>query len=90
MILVPSNESKEKIKKIADIWSKNRDLSRSLNKNSDVYDEKYVEIKFSSDGALSLNKMIDISSIIIVVIGVFHENNKYYSQVFLDESLYRL
>ena len=90
MILVPSNESKEKIKKIADIWSKNRDLSRSLNKNSDVYDEKYVEIKFSSDGELSLNKMIDISSIIIVVIGVFHENNKHYSQVFLDESLYRL
>ena len=49
-----------------------------------------MEIKFSSDGELSLNKMIDISSIIIVVIGVFHENNKYYSQVFLDESLYRL
>ena len=90
MILVPSNESKEKIKKIADIWSKNRDLSRSLNKNSDVYDEKYVKIKFSSDDELSLNKMIDIPSIIIIVRAIFNENNKYYSQVFLDECLYKL
>ena len=27
---------------------------------------------------------------IIVVRGVFQENNKYYSQVFLDECLYKL
>ena len=65
-------------------------LSGSLNKNPDVYDEKYVKIKFSLDDELSLNKTIDIPSIIIVVRAVFNENNKYYSQVFLDECLYKL
>ena len=34
--------------------------------------------------------MIEISSMIIVVRAVFHENNKYYRQVFLEECLYKL
>ena len=51
-----------------------------MTKNSDYYDEKYMKIKFSSDDELPLNKMID--SIIIVARAVFHENDRYYSQVF--------
>ena len=53
-----------------------------MTKNSDYYDEKYMKIKFSSDDELPLNKMIEIPSIIIVARAVFHENNRYYSQVF--------
>ena len=34
--------------------------------------------------------MIEIPNMIIVVRAVFHENGKYYPQVFLDESLYKL
>ena len=34
--------------------------------------------------------MIEIPSMIIVVSAFFHENNKYYSQAFLDECLYKL
>ena len=34
--------------------------------------------------------MIEICSMIIVVRAVFHENNKYYPQVFLHECLYEL
>ena len=37
-----------------------------------------------------LDRMIEIPSMIIVVRAVFHENNKYYPQVFLDECLYKL
>ena len=33
--------------------------------------------------------MIEISSTIIVVRAVFHENNKYYPQVLLDECLHK-
>ena len=62
----------------------------SITKNSDDYDGKYMKIKFDSDEELPLNKTIEIRSIIIVVRAVFHENNKYYSQVFLDECLYKL
>ena len=43
-----------------------------------------MKIKFNSDGELPLNKTTEIPSMIIVVRAVFHENNKYYPQVFLD------
>ena len=46
LTLVPTNESKEKIKKYEELWIKIRDSVRSITKNSDVYDEKYMKIKF--------------------------------------------
>ena len=87
---VPTNESKEKIKKYGELWSKIRDLIRSITKNLDDYDEKYMKIKFNSDDELPLNKTIEIPTMKILVRAVFHENNKYYPQVFLDEYLYEL
>ena len=90
LTLVLTNKSKEKIEKYKELWSKVRDLIRSLTKNSDDYDEKYIIIKFNSDDELPLNKMIEISSMIIVAKTVFHKNNKYYPQVFLEECLYKL
>ena len=62
----------------------------SITKNSDDYDEQYMTIKFNSDDELPLNKTIEIPTVIIAVRAVFHENNKYYSQVSLDECLYKL
>ena len=49
-----------------------------------------MKIKFNSDGELPLNKTIEIPTIKIVVRAAFHENNKYYRQVFLDKCLYEL
>ena len=48
-----------------------------------------MKIKFNSDDELPLNKTIEIPSIIIVLRAIFLENDKYYSQVFLDECLYK-
>ena len=62
----------------------------SIAKNSDDYDEQYMKIKFNSDDELPLTKTIEIPTITIAVRAVFHENNKYYSQVSLDECLYKL
>ena len=90
LTLVPTNESKEKIKKRHELWSKIRDLIRSMTKISDDYDEKYMKIKFNSDDELVLNKLIEIPSMTTVLRAVFHENNKYYPQVYLDECLYKL
>ena len=81
LTLVPTNESKEKIK-YEKLLIKIRDLIRSITKNLDDYDEKYLKIKFDSDVNLSLNKTIEIPIVTIVVPAVFHENNKYYPQVF--------
>ena len=49
-----------------------------------------MKIKFNSDDELPLNKMIETSGMIIVARAVFHKNNKYYAQVFLDECLCKL
>ena len=59
-----------------------RDLIRSITKNSD--DKNYMKIKFNSDDELLLNKMKEVPSMTIVVRTVFHENNEYYPQVFLE------
>ena len=53
------------------MWSKIRYLIRSIIKNSDDYDEKYMRIKFDLDDDLPLNKMIEIHNITIVVKGFF-------------------
>ena len=47
-----------------------------------------MKIKFDSDDELP--KITETPSMIIVVRAIFHDNNKYYWQVFLDESLYKL
>ena len=41
-----------------------------------------MKIKFDSDDDLALNKATEIPTMTIVVRAVFHENNKYYPQVF--------
>ena len=48
-----------------------------------------MKIKFNSVDNLPLNKTIEIPMVTIVVRTTFHEN-KYYSQVFLDECSYKL
>ena len=82
LTLVPTNESKEKIKKYEQCWSKIRDLIRSITKTLDDYDENHMTIKFNSDVELLLNKTIEFLTITIVVKAIFLENNKYYPQFF--------
>ena len=86
-MLVSTNESK---KKHGELWSKIRDLIRSITKNSDDYDEKFMKIKLNANNKLPLNKMIEIPIITIVVRAVFLENNKYYPHVLLDQCLYKI
>ena len=51
LTLVPSNKSKEKIKKYEELRIKIRDLIRSIAKKSDDYDydEKYMKNKFDEN-----------------------------------------
>ena len=90
LTLVPTNESKEIMKKYEELYSKIRNLIRSITKVSEDYDEKNIKIKFDSDDHLPLNKTIKIHNVTIVVRAIFYENNKYYPQGFIDECLYKL
>ena len=83
-------KAKKKLKKYGELWSKIRDLIRSINKNSDDYDKKYMKIKFNSNDELPLNKTIDIPIMKIIVRAIFLRNNKFYQQVFLDKCLYKI
>ena len=74
-------KAKRNLKKYGELRSKITDLVRSIIKNSDHYDKRYMKIKFNSDDKLSLNKTVDIPIMTIVVRVVFLENNKYYPQV---------
>ena len=71
LTLVSTYESKEKVKKYEKLWSKIKELIRSITKNSHDYDESYMKIKFNLDDELPLNKMMEIPTIIIVVRAVF-------------------
>ena len=81
---------KAKKKKYEELRIKIRDWIRSITKNVDDYDEKYMKIKFNSDDNLPLSKIIEIPTIAIVTSLIFLENNKYYPQVFFDECLYKI
>ena len=74
-------KAKRNLKKYGELRSKITDLVRSIIKNSDHYDKRYMKIKFNSDDKLSLNKTVEIPIMTIVVRVVFLENNKYYPQV---------
>ena len=67
LMLVPTDESKQKINKLEKLWCKIRDLIRLIIKNSDDYDEKYIKIKFNSDDEFYLNKRVEIPTMTIVV-----------------------
>ena len=90
LTLVPTNESKEIIEKIEELWSKIRDLIRPVIKNSDDYDEKCRKNKLDSDDNLPLNKTIEYQNVTIVVEAISYENKEYYPQVFLNEFLDKL
>ena len=48
LILVPSDESKDTLKKNYKLWIKIRNLIESTTNNPDNYDQKYMKIKFHS------------------------------------------
>ena len=89
LTLVPTNESKERIKMYEELWIKIKNLIRSITKSVDDYDEKYMKIKIDSDENLPLNKTLEIPLMTLVVRAIFNKNNKYYPQVFVDVWLYK-
>ena len=47
-----------------------------------------MKIKFESDDNLPLGKILNIPVCLTIVKSVFHEDNKYYPKVHLDERFY--
>ena len=54
------------------------------------FDDMLISIQFNSDDDLSLKKTLEVHNMEVVFRAVFHEGNKHYTQVFLDECLCKL
>ena len=72
-------KAKKKLKNMKKLSSIIKNLIRSITKNSDDYDEKFVKTKFNSDDELRLNKMIEIPSLIIIDTAVFAMHNHWFN-----------
>ena len=83
-------KGKVRLKTYKELCDKIRDLVRSISNNSDDFDQKYMKIKFNSDDDLSSQKILELCEIIIVLRSAFHEDNWYYSYIFLDKCLCKL
>ena len=72
MTLVPTDKSKDTLKKYEELWTKIRYLIRSTSNDSDNYDKDYMKTKFNSE----IKKILELYNVVIVVRSVFHEGNK--------------
>ena len=70
--------------------NKSKYLIWFVTKTSVDYNEKYNKISFNLDDPLHLNKRIEVPKMTMVVRAIFHDNNKYYPQIFFGEFLYKL
>ena len=73
MALNPTDEGKDTLKMSDELWNNIRDLIRSITNDSSNNDEKYMKIKFNSDDDLTLIKMLELYSMVIVVRSIFTE-----------------
>ena len=85
------DENKEVLKKYADVWDGIKNKIKAINgdKEND-YGKDYMKIKFNSDDDLPLNKPVEFHLMTIIIRCVFSEDDKFYPQLFLDDTLYEL
>ena len=76
LILVPTDMSKEIMKMYEELWSKIRDIIRSIANDSGNYYKKYIKFKFNLDVDFPLKKKLVFHNMIIPVRAVSYEDNK--------------
>ena len=60
MTLVPTNKTKDILKKYEELWDNIKDLTKSKANNLGDYDKKYMKIKFNSDGNLLVKETLEV------------------------------
>ena len=82
--------NKEALKKYAEVWRGIKDETAKINGSVGEYNKDYKKIKFDSDDDLRLNTVLKFRVLTIVIRCIFEKDGKYYSQMFLDDSLYEI
>ena len=83
-------EYKKLLKRYDDVFNGIMDKIKEIDDDWLEYSKDYMKIRFSSDDNLPLNKPLRFYNMAITIRCVFSEDNKQYSQVFLDGALYSL
>ena len=78
------------LKKYADVWRGIKDQILKINGSVGDYKKYYMKIKFDSDDNLPLNTVLKFCLLTIVIRCISEKDDKYYPQIFLDDSLYEL
>ena len=77
--------------KYTELWNGIKTLIKKISDKQGEYGKDFIKIKCNSDDNLALNKIQAlVFHNLTIVRSVFHEDNNYYPQVFLDECLYEL
>ena len=90
LILASTDKNNKALTKHTEIWDGIITVIEKINDKPGKCGKKLMKIKFNSDDNLPLYKTLRLHNLTIIVRSVFQEDNKYYSQVFLDECLYEL
>ena len=84
------DENKELLKRYDNVFNGLIDKTKKIDDDWLEYTKDYTKIKFNSDDNLPLNKPLKFYQMTITIRCVISEDNKLYSQVFLDGALYSL
>ena len=84
------DENKNVLKNYTELWDGTKNLTEKVNNKIGKCGKDFIKIKFNSDDNLPLNKTLKIHNMTVVIRSVFQEDDKYYSQVFLDVCLHKL
>ena len=74
----------------ANIW---KSIKAKIEENTGgivQYDKDYMKIKFESNDNLPIDNIVNMHQVTIIIRSVFAQNDKFYSQLFLDDALYKL
>ena len=85
------DKNKEVLKKFRDVGNGIKNKINALNRDKENdYEKDYMKIKLNSDDNLPLNKPLKFHFVTMIVRRVFSEGGKFYSQQFLDDTLFEL
>ena len=76
------------LKDYTELWGEIKEQIELITGDKVKYSKDFMKIKFESNDNWPLGKIINIPVCVIIIRGVFEEDNKYYPQVFLYECFY--
>ena len=77
------------IKKLIDIFESITNKITEKTWDAVEYDKDYMKIKFERNNILPVGKDVNIRMATIIIKAIFAQDGKYYSQLFLDDGLYK-